>query len=120
MKKNKKILIIVGLLVLVIVISFNFKKQHDSKLEVKTETNPYLSANIEIKTFEGGMGWGYDISIDGLVYVHQPNIPALSGESGFENELEARQVAEIVVSKIRNNILPPSVTVEEVQVIISQ
>lgn len=111
---------IVGLCILVVLIFLNFKKQHDSQLEVKTETNPYLNSNIEIKTFEESMGWGYDILIDGEIYVHQPNIPALPGENGFETEVHARAVAELMVSKIRNNILPPSVSVEEVNAIISK
>lgn len=119
MQKNQKILMVLGLLVLVVLVFLNFKKQHDSQLEVKTETSPYLNSNIEIKTFEVEKGWGYDITIDGALYVHQPSIPALPGENGFESEIHARAVAELMVQKIRDNILPPGVTKEEVQEIIS-
>jgi hypothetical protein len=75
--------------------------------------NPYIKANIEIKTYKVEVGWGYDISVDGKLVVHQTNIPALPGNGGFKTEADARKVAELAVEKIRKNIMPPSLSVEE-------
>jgi hypothetical protein len=45
--------------------------------------------------------------------VHQPNIPGLPGNEGFATEVKARTVADFVVKKIRNNEMPPTVTIED-------
>ena len=62
--------------------------------------------------------WGYDISLRGKPYVHQPHKPAVGGMSGFASENQARKVAELVAYKIRNGILPPSVSRTEVDSLI--
>ena len=119
MIKHKKNLIFVIFFV-VILILVNLNRQDDSRQEIKTEVSPYLNSDIQVKTFERERGWGYDITIDGLIYIHQPNIPALPGDAGFKNEKDAKAVAELMVQKIRENILPPGVTVEEVKALISK
>jgi hypothetical protein len=71
------------------------------------------SMNISIQTFQDSSGWGYDIVVDGKLMIHQPHIPAISGYKGFESKDKALVTAEFVVSKIRNKIVPPSVSVHE-------
>jgi len=82
--------------------------------------NPYLDSKITVEVFKvdsietnGSRGWGYDVFIDGKIYIHQPNIPAIMGNNGFSSEEKAREAGEFIVSKIMKNILPPSVTPEE-------
>ena len=72
-------------------------------------------AKVEIKVFRNTeiSGFGYDIILEGKTYVHQPTIPALPGNNGFSTEEQARKVAELVSNKIRNNIMPPTVEVKE-------
>ena len=72
-------------------------------------------AKIEIKVFRNTeiSGFGYDIILEGHTYVHQPSIPAVPGNNGFSSEEQARKVAEFVSNKIRNNIMPPTVEVKE-------
>ena len=84
--------------------------------------NPYENSEITVEVFkvdslenDGSTGWGYDILINGQLYIHQPNIPAVMGNNGFSSEDKAREAGELIISKIRNNILPPSVTVEELE-----
>ncbi len=86
--------------------------------------NPYKYAEIEIRTYKSGTCikpgfekpdscWGYDIYVFGGLMIHQPHIPAVSGSAGFKTEEYARKTAEFVVYKIRNNIMPPGVSFEE-------
>ena len=84
--------------------------------------NPYEKSEITVEVFKvdslensGSTGWGYDILINGQLYIHQPNIPAVMGNNGFSSEEKAREAGELIISKIRNNILPPAVTVEELE-----
>ena len=119
MKKNLKILGIIVAIVLGILL-FIFLKTKIANTEKTKEVNPYLNSKIESKTFEnkeiGQKGtWGYDVSIDGNVYVHQPTIPAIGGNKGFKTQQDAEKTAELVVNKIKNNVLPPSVNPTELK-----
>lgn len=84
--------------------------------------NPYENANIEVKIIDNTKsqnsepkisGFGYDILVDGTLFIHQPNIPAVPGNNGFKNEADAKKVAELMTYKIKNNIVPPTITIEE-------
>lgn len=48
-------------------------------------------------------------------FVYQPHIPGISGNEGFKSKEDAEKVAKLVVSKIRRNIIPPTVTLEELK-----
>lgn len=94
-------------------------KKENNKKDTVAVQNPYAESEITLKTFQNkDTTWGYDIYIDGNIYVHQPHKPALPGTNGFNNEKSAQKAAETVVSKIRKNILPPTLSVGEVDSII--
>ena len=86
----------------------------------KPKINPYAKAEIEIRVYKNDTvknsnlhGYGYDIYIFKSLNVHQPHIPAINGNRGFDTEVQAHKAAEFIVYKIRNNIMPPSVTPAE-------
>jgi hypothetical protein len=81
-----------------------------------TQTDPL--PRIEIQTFRSdtldkASGWGYDIYVSGALFIHQPHIPAVRGNTGFNTEQDARKTAEFVAGKIRKNIFPPAVSIPE-------
>ena len=86
-----------------------------NNLQPKTDSHQQTNGtdSLEIKTFETSVGWGYDIFVDGKKYIHQEQIPSVPGTKGFKSEEKARKAAEFIIYKIRNNIMPPSVTPEE-------
>ena len=77
--------------------------------------NPSGNSNIKVSTYKADNGWGYDIYVDDKLLIHQPDIPALAGNRGFATEADAQRVAELVVGKIRKNIFPPAMTVENLK-----
>ena len=82
--------------------------------EIKQQKNPYANAEITIKIIPSANNtFGYDILLYGKPLVHQPNIPGLPGNEGFTTKEKAQTVAEFVVKKIRNNEMPPTVTMED-------
>jgi hypothetical protein len=84
------------------------------KKEVKEQKNPYANAEITIKIIPSvNNTFGYDILLYGRPLVHQPNIPGLPGNEGFTTKERAQTVAEFVVKKIRNNEIPPTVALED-------
>jgi hypothetical protein len=70
-------------------------------------------ATFQIKLVEYDNGWGYDIYLDEKLVIHQPHIPALSGRKGFKTKEQANSVAELAVLKLKNGIMPPSITSQE-------
>ena len=79
--------------------------------------NPYENSEITVDTFEEETGWGYEVLIDGNVYVHQPNIPAVGGNKGFKTEADAQSTGNLAVEKIRDGVIPPTISVEELKAI---
>jgi hypothetical protein len=82
--------------------------------EIKQQKTPYTNAEITIKIIPSANNtFGYEILLYGRPLVHQPNIPGLPGNEGFTTKMRAQTVAEFVLRKIRNNEMPPTVTMED-------
>ena len=80
----------------------------------KQQENPYAKAEITTKIIPSTNNtFGYDILIYGKPLVHQTTIPGLPGNEGFATKERAQTVADFVVKKIKNNEMPPSVTIED-------
>ena len=62
--------------------------------------------DISYKTFHKDAGWGYDIIVNGKLFIHQESIPAIPQKKEFPTETEAREVAQLVMRKLKNNKLP--------------
>lgn len=85
------------------------------KQKNENEIHGMNNATVTFNTFKAASGWGYDIFINGKLYIHQPNIPAVSGNKGFLKEENAAKIAELVIEKLKNNIFPPSVGLSELE-----
>jgi hypothetical protein len=55
----------------------------------------------------------YDIFMDGRLLIHQPSIPGLPGKQGFTRKSDADKVASLVIKKIENGIMPPTIESKE-------
>lgn len=53
-------------------------------------------------------GFGYEIIINKEPFISQPHMPAIGFNRVFKSETDAQKVAELIVTKIRNGIIPPS------------
>src|SRR6185436_19412922 len=71
------------------------------------------SVKIVVNTFSENNQWGYDIILNDKLYIHQPNIPSVSGNNGFKTKEDALKTGEFVAYEIRNHIMPPTVTPEQ-------
>jgi hypothetical protein len=82
--------------------------------EARKQKNPYENIEMTINIIPAANNtFGYDILLHGRPLVHQPNIPGLPGNKGFTTKDEAQEVAEFVAKKIKNNVMPPTVTIED-------
>jgi hypothetical protein len=60
-------------------------------------------------------GYGYDISINGAVMIHQAVIPGIAGTSGFASREDAQKIADLAIRKIMSNQFPPVIAFQELQ-----
>ena len=79
---------------------------NNSDIQVKIFRNDTISP---VKT----SGFGYNIYRNNSLYIHQPHIPSIPGNMGFTSYEKANKAAMLVVFKIKNNIIPPSVSERE-------
>ncbi|MCL2291281.1 MAG: DUF4907 domain-containing protein [Bacteroidetes bacterium] len=80
------------------------------------QENPYKDAEITAVIIPSEENtFGYDIYVYGTILIHQPSRPGLSGNKGFATEEDALIVTELVIKKMRNNEMPPTVTTQELQ-----
>jgi len=80
-----------------------------SQTENKKDSLTYIIITNANNTF------GYDILKYGKVMIHQASIPGLAGTKGFDSNASAKKVALLVIKKIRNGEMPPTVTKEELK-----
>lgn len=72
------------------------------------------SATYTIEIIKGSEGtFGYDIKKDGKTFIHQPHLPGRAGNSGFNKEEQAQKAAELMIDKLKKNIVPPTISEEE-------
>ena len=77
--------------------------------------NQHKEVKVEVKTFINNLqgGYGYDLLMDGVIKIHQPNVPAIPGNGGFKSEEQAKKVGELAARKVRMNIMPPTIEIRE-------
>ena len=61
---------------------------------------------INYKIFRQSGGWGYDIVVNRKLVIHQEYIPVIAQKKEFPTEIQAREAAQLVVQKLKNNKLP--------------
>jgi hypothetical protein len=91
--------------------------------EVKTEIPTPIAAPEPVTKYSfnifmcdssnQSLGYGYNIITEGRVFIHQPSIPSIAGNKGFSSKAFAEKTANFVIYKLINNIMPPSITPQE-------
>jgi len=88
----------------------------DNALNQTIIANPYKDANLSFEFVASENNtWGYKILIEGSVIIVQPNKPGLPGNEGFKTKEKAQKTAELVIYKIRNGEMPPTITLVEMK-----
>ena len=59
--------------------------------------------------------WGFEIYADGKRLIRQLSIPSLPGNRGFGTRELARKAGDLMVDKLRQGQMPPTLTKEELQ-----
>jgi hypothetical protein len=93
-------------------------KEHTHKKEAKTNTASHSESvgnEFHIQITHSATGFGYQIYEAKKLVIDQATIPGRPGLAGFQNEEEARKVAELVKFKLEQQVFPPSVSEAELK-----
>lgn len=99
---NKKVLGILVFLLLLIIGLFTYKAICPTD-------------GLKVNTYQSGNGWGFDISHNEKVLIHQNIVPSITGSYSFKTKSDAIKTGNLMVKKMRNNEFPPSVSKEELK-----
>ncbi len=61
---------------------------------------------FESRTFHQASGWGYDILVDGKIFIHQESVPATTGAMGFPSKQMAANTSELLINKMKTGKAP--------------
>ncbi len=114
---------ILSCVILLLIFSCNSSTESNSKSETNSTPDSVIvsstdESKVSFKIFmndstDKSKGYGYDIFVGVQRYIHQQNIPAVNGNQIFKTEADAQAVAQLMSYKIQNKIMPPTVTVRE-------
>lgn len=89
------------------------ERRYDKKFP---EAGVYTNSKMTYSVINAAGGtYGYDIFADDKLLIHQPSIPGVPGNKGFESKASSGRVAELVIEKIKKGEMPPTVTQEEMK-----
>jgi len=106
--------IIVGSFCTCIIVTVLFCSCHNNNDNTVSAVNGDMLQIID-STYKSGTGWGYKVYVGGDIYINQPFIPGVPGKQYFVTEDDAQKVATLVVQKIMQHHLPPTVTGNELR-----
>jgi hypothetical protein len=87
-----------------------------TKKSESPKASPASADNLSFTIIQGNENtFGYDIYKDSRLIIHQANIPAVSGNKGFETKELAESVALLVIEKVSKGEMPPTVSIEELK-----
>ncbi len=73
------------------------------KSEISTSDTTFKLVAASSKTY------GYEIIVDKKVLIRQITIPGLPGNRGFKTKVDAGKVANLVIKKLKQGLMPPTV-----------
>ena len=110
----------------IFILGFIYACSPEKKTDVVTETtitksetiipqkpSTYTFATYLCDSTNRLLGFGYNIILDGHIFIHQPSIPSIQGNKGFATEEHAERVAQLVIYKLTHNMMPPSINAKE-------
>lgn len=90
--------------------------QPESSTAKFPSASTFANAKLTYKIIDAaGKTYCYDVYADGKLMIHQSSIPGLPGNKGFATKADAEKVAQLVVKKIKNGEMPPTISIEEMQ-----
>jgi hypothetical protein len=91
----------------------NYLVNTDTITKVINKPQDYTVQLFLFDSLKPKLGFGYNILIDGQTFIHQPSVPSVPGNIPFATADKATAVANLMIYKLKNNIMPPSISQKE-------
>lgn len=83
-------------------------------IPIETPEKEVVKEGLSLKiTNSQPTGFGFEILQGTSMLIIQPHIPAIQGIKGFETEEQAAVIGNYMIYKINNGIMPPSISVQD-------
>ena len=102
--KRKYPLLVAVSVIFLLSLFFVFRKAHQHQGS---------SEGIATETFSVSGGWGYQVLVNGKVYIYQPFVPG-NNKAPFPSKKAAKKAARLVENKMRSGVTP-NLTREELE-----
>jgi len=108
-------------LTIALLLALSFFCQGQSQMTTETDFSSAdwqvdSTREVSYRVIDVGYGeFGYDVLINGKIYIHQTTVPAVPGIRAFARKEDAVKVARLVVTKIEQGVMPPAVTKAEIE-----
>jgi hypothetical protein len=103
MTRKKVIAAVIVAMLLVVAALLLLHKKHDEDL-----------LPVRLTAIQTTKGWGYEIFVDGKIFIKQETLPAVTGDRSFRSKEEALVVGNLAVEKIVRGKMP-AITTEELR-----
>lgn len=111
--KSKRFFPIYGLIILLLCLTWRSSNANNFKTNSFYDI-AFLPSDTSYRIIPSiNNTYGYEILIDEKVFIRQQSIPGLPGLSGFKRKEDAEKVAQLVLKKLSNGEMPPSVEKKE-------
>ncbi|MCW3108088.1 MAG: hypothetical protein JWQ09_2594 [Segetibacter sp.] len=115
---TKKILPFLLLIFAFFSLALHAVSQHQKAVPPRKTASKASTANYQftyVITSSEQNTFGYDILNHNKPTIHQPSIPGQPSNKGFATKEDAAKVAKLVITKMKKNIIPPTITQEELE-----
>ena len=90
------------------------KRQEKKKVSEKNKQQELVVENLSLKITDSEYtGFGFEILQGTSPLIIQPHIPAIQGIKGFKTKEQASVIGYYMIYKINHGIMPPSITVQD-------
>jgi hypothetical protein len=83
--------------------------------ESQFKNTDFKTAKITSSIISDNEGFGFEIWVDGKKYIYLRYIPTMKPYKRFTNAEDAQKVADLTIEKLRNEIIPPKISKEEIE-----
>ncbi|MBL7696908.1 MAG: DUF4907 domain-containing protein [Chitinophagaceae bacterium] len=97
-----------SLLLLVCFIGASACATEGNIVQTENRTNSFRDTTYRITSFQNF--YGYEIFINNQPVIRQKNVPGVAGNHGFVTKADAVKTAKLVIKKLKQGMMPPSVT----------
>ncbi len=94
------------------------KKPSLKEMAAIKKANVKRAANTKLQYFvikADSLTYGYSVYANGLLYIEQKTIPAVGGTKGFADTTAAAKTAQLVIQKIKQGEMPPTITITDLK-----